>query len=148
MTPKQQRFIAEYLIDLNATKAAERAGYSKRTARQMGAENLSKPVIAAAIEKNRVKVAERAEVTREWIVEQLRLNVIQCMEQGETFAPAAANKALELLGKEHRMFVDRRLLGVRHIDDMTEEEVLEFLGGEPEPEELGTAAGTPPAGHA
>ena len=51
LTPKQQRFIDEYLIDLNATQAAIRAGYSPRTARQIGQENLSKPVIAAAVAK-------------------------------------------------------------------------------------------------
>ncbi len=51
LTPKQLRFIDEYLIDLNATQAAIRAGYSPRTARQIGDENLSKPVIAAAVAK-------------------------------------------------------------------------------------------------
>jgi phage terminase small subunit len=51
LTPKQHRFVAEFLIDLNATKAAERAGYSKKTARQTGQENLSKPVISEAIAK-------------------------------------------------------------------------------------------------
>ena len=43
LTDKQRRFVEEYLVDLNATQAAIRAGYSKRTARQTGAENLSKP---------------------------------------------------------------------------------------------------------
>jgi phage terminase small subunit len=51
MTPKQARFVSEYLIDLNATQAAIRAGYSKRTARQQGQENLTKPVIAEAVAK-------------------------------------------------------------------------------------------------
>jgi phage terminase small subunit len=51
MTPKQTRFIDEYLIDLNATQAAIRAGYSKKTARQMGTENLSKPYIKVELEK-------------------------------------------------------------------------------------------------
>ena len=49
LTAKQQRFVEEYLIDLNATQAAVRAGYSRSSARQIGPENLSKPVIAAAI---------------------------------------------------------------------------------------------------
>ena len=51
LTDKQRRFVNEYLVDLNATKAAERAGYSKKSARQQGAENLSKPVIQAAIQR-------------------------------------------------------------------------------------------------
>lgn len=49
LTPKQQRFVDEYLLDLNATQAAIRAGYSRRSARQIGAENMSKPAISGAI---------------------------------------------------------------------------------------------------
>ena len=49
MTAKQQLFVDEYLIDLNATQAALRAGYSEKTARSIGAENLSKPDIEKAI---------------------------------------------------------------------------------------------------
>lgn len=51
LTAKQQAFVDEYLIDLNATQAAIRAGYSEKTARQIGEENLSKPDIAAAVQK-------------------------------------------------------------------------------------------------
>lgn len=51
MTPKQQRFCDEYLIDLNATQAAIRAGYSEKTARAIGNENLTKPDIKEYIEK-------------------------------------------------------------------------------------------------
>ena len=51
MTAKQQRFCDEYLIDLNATQAAIRAGYSKKTATVIGAENLTKPYIKEYIEK-------------------------------------------------------------------------------------------------
>jgi phage terminase small subunit len=49
LTPKQERFIAEYICDLNATQAALRAGYSRHTAAFIGAENLKKPQIAAAL---------------------------------------------------------------------------------------------------
>lgn len=51
MTAKMQRFCDEYLIDLNATQAAIRAGYSEKTARAIGAENLTKPDIQEYIEK-------------------------------------------------------------------------------------------------
>ena len=61
LTPKQVRFVQEYLIDPNAAQAAIRAGYSAKTARVIGHENLTKPDIAAAIEK---AMAERAERTR------------------------------------------------------------------------------------
>lgn len=51
MTAKMQRFCDEYLIDLNATQAAIRAGYSEKTARVIGQENLSKPAIKEYVEK-------------------------------------------------------------------------------------------------
>lgn len=68
MTPKQQRFVEEYLIDLNATAAAERAGYSKKTAYSIGQENLNKPEIAAAIDDARSKLSQRAEITQEMVL--------------------------------------------------------------------------------
>lgn len=63
MTPKQQRFVEEYLIDLNATQAAIRAGFSAATAKQQGSRLLSDVDIRAAIERQRMAVAERMEVT-------------------------------------------------------------------------------------
>lgn len=51
LTAKQQRFVEEYLVDLNATQAAVRAGYSKKTAGAIGGENLEKPEIQEAIQK-------------------------------------------------------------------------------------------------
>ena len=69
LTAKQQRFCDEYLIDLNATQAAIRAGYSEKTARQMGTENLSKPSIREYIdnrmaEKEAALVADQNEVMK------------------------------------------------------------------------------------
>ena len=51
MTPKQERFVAEYLLDMNATAAAIRAGYSRKSASAIGNENLRKPEISEAIKK-------------------------------------------------------------------------------------------------
>lgn len=65
LEPRQQRFVDEYLIDLNATQAAIRAGYSEGSARQMGAENLSKPYIQAAIAQAQKDRAERTGITAE-----------------------------------------------------------------------------------
>ena len=72
LTPKQERFVQEYLIDLNAAQAAIRAGYSAKTARVIGHENLKKPDIAAAIEKARAERAERAKLTGDMVVDELR----------------------------------------------------------------------------
>lgn len=71
LTAKQQRFVAEYLIDLNATQAAIRAGYSEKTAGSVGFENLRKPEIAAAIEEARSARAERTEVDADWVLRRL-----------------------------------------------------------------------------
>lgn len=70
LTPKQQRFVAEYLIDLNATQAAIRAGYSAKTADVQGPRLLGNVRISEAVSKRRQKVLERAEVTTERIVQE------------------------------------------------------------------------------
>ena len=70
-TPKQRRLVNEYLIDLNAPQAAIRAGYSKKTAQQIGAENLSKPVIQAEIQKRQVKLQNKLEITQERVLQEL-----------------------------------------------------------------------------
>ena len=71
MTQKQKRFIEEYLIDLNATQAAIRAGSSPDTAQQTGSENLSKPVIRAQIDRAMAERSKRTGVNAERVVQEL-----------------------------------------------------------------------------
>jgi phage terminase small subunit len=71
LTPKQQCFVAEYLVDLNATQAAIRAGYSERTAAVIGCENLTKPLVQAAIAAAMQKRAKRTEVTQDRVITEL-----------------------------------------------------------------------------
>ena len=71
MTQKQKRFIEEYLIDLNATQAAIRAGYSPDTAQQTGSENLSKPVIRTCIDRAMAERSKRTGVNAERVVQEL-----------------------------------------------------------------------------
>lgn len=68
MTPKQQRFVEEYLIDLNATQAAIRAGYSAKTAMEQGHQLLQKTSVAEAIERRRSALTDHVQVTQEQIV--------------------------------------------------------------------------------
>lgn len=68
LTPKQQRFVDEYLVDLNATAAAKRAGYSEKTAYSIGQENLKKPEIQAAIQKRRDKLRGKLEISQERVL--------------------------------------------------------------------------------
>jgi phage terminase small subunit len=71
LTPKQAAFVREYLIDLNATQAAIRAGYSAKTAQEIGSENLSKPIIAKAIQEAMGKRAEKLEITADRVLAEL-----------------------------------------------------------------------------
>lgn len=71
LTAKQQRFVDEYLIDLNATQAAIRAGYSEKTARSISNENLTKPDIQSAIEKGMQARSGRVEITQDMVLREL-----------------------------------------------------------------------------
>jgi phage terminase small subunit len=85
-TPRQQRFIAEFLVDLNATKAAIRAGYSPATARQQASRLLARPHIAAAVARAQATVAAELEITAEGVVGELvrisRANAIDFIKVG------------------------------------------------------------------
>lgn len=70
LTPKQARFVEEYLVDLNATQAAIRAGYSEKTAHVTGHENLKKPEIADAIYKAQQKRSERTGITADRVLKE------------------------------------------------------------------------------
>lgn len=71
LTDKQKRFVDEYLIDLNATQAAIRAGYSEKTAGAVGFENLKKPEIQEAIAKAQLERSERTKITKDLVVKEL-----------------------------------------------------------------------------
>lgn len=71
MTAKQKAFVTEYLREKNATQAAIKAGYSRKTARSIGSELLTNPDIAKAIEARQERVAERADLTLETHIQKL-----------------------------------------------------------------------------
>lgn len=73
MAAKQQRFVEEYLVDLNATQAAIRAGYSAKTAYSQGDRLLRHVEVAAAIRAARDKLSEKAAITAERVIEELAL---------------------------------------------------------------------------
>lgn len=93
LTPKQERFVAEYLIDLNATQAAIRAGYSAKTAKQAGSENLSKPDVAEAVQAAMKKREQRTEITQDRVLKELAKlgfanmqDYMSVTKEGEPFA--------------------------------------------------------------
>ena len=71
MTKKQKLFVEEYLIDLNATQAAIRAGYSPETAYSIGNENLKKPEVKAAIDKAMAERSRRTGISQDRVLQEL-----------------------------------------------------------------------------
>ncbi len=99
LTGKQRRFVEEYPIDLNATQAAVRAGYSERAAKDIGFENLRKPAIVEAITRAMAKRSEKSEVDRSWVL----LKLVKAHEDAEGIPGVGGIdrrlKALELIGR-------------------------------------------------
>ena len=71
LTAKQSLFVQEYLIDMNATQAAIKAGYSDKSAKEIGCENLTKPNIAKAIQTAMDKRSERLEITQDSVLKNI-----------------------------------------------------------------------------
>lgn len=101
LTAKQSAFVNEYLVDKNATQAAIRAGYSKKTAGSIGDENLQKPEIRAAVDAGLLRLAEATETEAQWVRRRLKEEATDFTE----FASHSARiRALELLGKINGVF--------------------------------------------
>ena len=97
LTAKQERFIQEYLISLNATDAAIKAGYSEKTAYAIGNENLSKPIIKAAIALSQAKTEETLLITKESLIEDLI--AIKELNRFSERTSHVAIKAIEVINK-------------------------------------------------
>ncbi len=122
LSPMQARFVEQYLIDLNATHAAIRAGYAKKNAKQQGHALLQKPAVQEAVTEAIQARSERTKADQDWIVERLIENVERSMTiepvmvGGEktgayVYQGSVANTALELLGRHGGMFNDKLQLG-------------------------------------
>lgn len=101
LTPKRAAFVREYLIDLNASAAARRAGYSARTANRAGHELLSNPDIAAAVQQAQEERAQSTGLSAQMVLQGLR-----GIAEGEA-SDSARVRAYELLGKHLGMFTER-----------------------------------------
>ena len=131
LTPKRERFVEEYLVDLNATQAATRAGYSPKTAQQQGSRLLNRPEVRAAIDAAIERRTERVEINQDYVLRGLVENFERSMQHRKVRATASsagdsegavvgdyrydgsvANKALELLGRHLGMFKDNVNLNV------------------------------------
>lgn len=135
MTPKQEAFVREYLVDLNGTQAAIRAGYSAKTANEQAARLLAKASVAEAVQAGMDARAERVDLTADYVLAGIREIAERCLQRvpvmvgrGEdraqmideegrhvwTFDSTGANKAFENLGKHLKLFTDK----VEHSGEM------------------------------
>ena len=115
LTAKQAAFVREYLVDLNATGAARRAGHSERTASEVGYENLRKPQINEAIERALAERAARTELSADEVIAGLRR---EANYKGEGSSHSARVSAWSWLGKHQAMFADRLDLKIGAIEKL------------------------------
>lgn len=128
LTPKQQMFVREYLVDLNGTQAAIRAGYSARTANEQAAGLLAKPSIAEAVQAGMDERVERTQITADYVLQSIVSTMERCkqvepvfdrkgapvmvetpdgeMARAFTFNATGVLKGAELLGKHLKLFTD------------------------------------------
>lgn len=122
LTEKMIRFCNEYIIDLNATQAAIRAGYSESSAGAIGGQNLQKLEIQEYLDVLRQQIQSRLELSQDWVLNRLKQISDRAMQaepvmifdgdrwvkSGEyKFDTTGANKATELIGKHLGMFVNK-----------------------------------------
>lgn len=121
LTAKQKRFCEEYIVDCNATQAAIRAGYSKKTAKQIGQENLTKPDLKKYIDEQLEKIHNKKTADAQEVLEYLtavmrgqhKEQTLQLVGEGvQSIADIDVSakerlKAAELLGKRYGLFTDK-----------------------------------------
>lgn len=146
LTDKQERFCQEYLIDLNGTQAAIRAGYSEDTAKVIASENLTKPYIKERIKTLQEQIALRLEMSQDWVLKRFKDISDRCMtaepvmikdedgnwiESGEyKFDSSGANKATEAIAKHLGFFEkDNKKEVVTKSADLSEDDIKKLAKG-------------------
>ena len=104
LTPKQARFVQEYLIDCNGAQAAIRAGYSPRGAKESASRLLTYDNVAGAVSEARTKQAERAELTADEVIKGLRS---EANFKGDGTSHSARVSAWSWLGRRLKLFTNK-----------------------------------------
>ena len=130
LTAKQKRFVAEYLIDLNATQAAIRAGYAEKSASVEGARLLANAKVAVAVAAAQAERSERTEITQDYVLA-LIVDTAERCKMASDYNPNAVLKGAELLGRHLAMFTDKKT--VTHHDGDRLDAVLERMGENAKP---------------
>ena len=120
LTPKQALFVKEYLVDLNATQAAIRAGYSTKTAGSQAHDLLKKPEIQELVSSCATARAKSVDITAEYVLSTIKNTIERCAQAEQVvdkdgvpsgeykFDSAAVLKGSELLGKYLKLFTDKQ----------------------------------------
>lgn len=137
LTEKQKAFVREYLVDLNATAAAKRAGYSEKTAYSVGNENLTKPEISKAIQKAMQERQERTQVTQDMVVQEISKVAFKDAADFAESELKYANKlkALEMLAKHLGLYAEGANIPKNEIHDDGLSKSLKELAEELESDE-------------
>lgn len=104
LTPKQARFVEEYLKDMNATQACIRAGYSKHTSNEQGSRLLANVKVKEVVEKAKAKRSKRVIADADYVVKGLAREA-EDMENGNS---ASRVSALSWLGRHNGQFIDKK----------------------------------------
>lgn len=130
LTARQKRFVEEYLLDLNATKAAIRAGYTKDNAQQAGSEILSNPVVKEAVNKAMERRSARTAIKSDRVLKELALIAFSDLGQimdftGESLVLKSANEIPDFARRAIQSVKIRKI--VRSDDDGETEETITEL---------------------
>ena len=138
LTEKQKRFADEYIISGNATQAAIKAGYSKKTARFVGAENLTKPNIKNYIDERLAKLESERIANAQEVLEYLT-GVMRGDEKEEVMTEDGVSyrepsvkdrlKAAELLGKRHALFTEKQEISA-NVASTKLDDIISQIGGD------------------
>lgn len=128
LSTKMSLFIDEYMVDLNASKAVERAGYKTNNPNRIGTELLRHPLVIREMDKRLNKRRERMEIKADYLINKL-INIIEATEDDN---PQAALRAIELAGKSIALWKDRQEItgadgeAIRVQEQKIEREVNDF----------------------
>lgn len=131
LTAKQKMFVANYIVDLNATQAAVKSGYSVKTANEQASRLLANVNIQQAVQEQMKAREQRTLVTADYVINNLKTVAERCMQgepvvdrEGEPigewkFDSSGANKSLELLGKHLKLFTDKTEISGKDGEELT-----------------------------
>ena len=126
--PRQEAFCQRMVLGDNQTEAAKLAGYATSCASVQGHKLMQKPLIQQRVQYLRNLTSdvaiERVSLNKTWVLQKLRENVKAARAAGDH---SAVNRGLELIGKEIRMFVDRKVVGLQDLSNASADELFDVL---------------------